>query len=456
MPSQFIKGRVSDVQGRPLAHDLRLNVTEIPAGLAADRILVFGVDGNVRYLTQTQLVAAAVAAVPAVEDDGSGGTDSPLTTKGDIWGYSTVDDRIPVGADGDVLVADSGDPLGVSWQAPSAGSLFDILSANNRLTVSQPDLAASDVTLTVVEANIDHDALANFVADEHVAHSGVTLTAGVGLAGGGTIAANRTFDLDITELTEDTAPDEAADFLVTYDTSASAHKKVKPDNIQPFVTNATGTLPINRGGTGQVTQTAAMDALSPTSAKGSLLVDDGTNVVAQTVGTNGYVLTAASGETNGVKWAPVGAGGSNTWTTIVKPADEVIQSTVDVFDDDTLFFSTTANTNYVVRLVVMAQSNSATDFSYLIHHTGTTTRMITSHRQHIVGATTVASQGVREAEVELNVALGANNTEIVIWVDVILQVGASGGVFSFQWAQQTTGASDTTVYEGSYLEYMVS
>ena len=40
---------------------------------------------------------------------------SPLTTKGDIWGYSTDDDRIPVGADDEILVADSAQPLGVRW-----------------------------------------------------------------------------------------------------------------------------------------------------------------------------------------------------------------------------------------------------------------------------------------------------------------------------------------------------
>jgi hypothetical protein len=52
------------------------------------------------------------------------------------------------------------------------------------------------ITLSVSEANVDHDALNNFVADEHVAHTGVTLTAGTGLSGGGDISANRTFDVD--------------------------------------------------------------------------------------------------------------------------------------------------------------------------------------------------------------------------------------------------------------------
>ena len=50
----------------------------------------------------------------------SPGGSSPLTTKGDIYGYSTTNARIPVGTDGYVLTAASGAALGVSWQAPSS------------------------------------------------------------------------------------------------------------------------------------------------------------------------------------------------------------------------------------------------------------------------------------------------------------------------------------------------
>jgi hypothetical protein len=41
---------------------------------------------------------------------------APLTTKGDIYGFSTVPARIPVGANGQSLVANSAQPLGVEWQ----------------------------------------------------------------------------------------------------------------------------------------------------------------------------------------------------------------------------------------------------------------------------------------------------------------------------------------------------
>lgn len=46
---------------------------------------------------------------------GGGGGSSPLTTKGDVYGFSTSGARVPVGADGDSLVADSTQPTGVTY-----------------------------------------------------------------------------------------------------------------------------------------------------------------------------------------------------------------------------------------------------------------------------------------------------------------------------------------------------
>lgn len=50
-------------------------------------------------------------------------TSSPLTTKGDIWGYSTVNARIPVGTNNQVLTADSAQTLGVKWAAPASSGI---------------------------------------------------------------------------------------------------------------------------------------------------------------------------------------------------------------------------------------------------------------------------------------------------------------------------------------------
>jgi hypothetical protein len=54
---------------------------------------------------------------------------TPLTTKGDLFGFDTADARIPVGTNGHVLTADSAQGLGVKWAAPASGALTKISSA---------------------------------------------------------------------------------------------------------------------------------------------------------------------------------------------------------------------------------------------------------------------------------------------------------------------------------------
>jgi len=71
---------------------------------------------------------------------------------------------------------------------------------------------------------------------------------------------------------------------------------------------------ISEGGTGQSTQTAAFDALAPTTTKGDLIVHNGSDNIRLAVGTNNHVLTADSTQASGVKWAAAG-GGSSPLTT---------------------------------------------------------------------------------------------------------------------------------------------
>lgn len=88
----------------------------------------------------------------------------------------------------------------------NAGMAYDIqqlaaFGADRMLFWDHSDLAVealapgTGLSISGNDLNVDvnHDALAGFVSDEHVAHSGVNLTAGAGLTGGGTIAASRSF-----------------------------------------------------------------------------------------------------------------------------------------------------------------------------------------------------------------------------------------------------------------------
>ena len=56
-------------------------------------------------------------------------------------------------------------------------------------------LGVATTITTATQGTIDHDSLANFVANEHIDHSGVSVTAGAGLTGGGTIAATITLNV---------------------------------------------------------------------------------------------------------------------------------------------------------------------------------------------------------------------------------------------------------------------
>lgn len=80
---------------------------------APNRIPV-GTNGQVLTADSTQTLGLKWATP-------SGGGSSPLTTKGDLYGYDTAGNRIPVGTNGQVLTADSTQTLGLKWATPSGG-----------------------------------------------------------------------------------------------------------------------------------------------------------------------------------------------------------------------------------------------------------------------------------------------------------------------------------------------
>jgi hypothetical protein len=136
--------------------------------------------------------------------------------------------------------------------------------------------------------------------------SGLTLTGTVTTSGsltlGGTLAVTPSNFASQTANTFLAAPNGSAG-TPTFRSIVAADVPTLNQNTTGTASNVTGTVAIANGGTGQTSQTAAFDALAPTTTKGDLIVDNGTNNIRLAVGTDAQILTADSTAAAGVKWA---------------------------------------------------------------------------------------------------------------------------------------------------------
>lgn len=128
------------------------------------------------------------------------------------YGDSSTIPRITVNAQGQITAV-----VGATVNIPPGYGDADVdahLSGGTGITYSAGVISTND-------GQIIHDNLSGFVSDEHVAHSGVTITAGSGLTGGGTIAASRTLNVGAGSYIIVNADDVAVDA-----TSANTASKV--------------------------------------------------------------------------------------------------------------------------------------------------------------------------------------------------------------------------------------
>lgn len=159
--------------------------------------------------------ASFTTALPITSGGTSGATQqaainalSGLTTEGDLlYRDASNTTRFPRGTNGQVL---SSNATTVVWLDQSSLTITSSQISDFTEAVqdavgpsftdsSSVDFTYSDagnsVTAVVLAAGVDHDSLLNFVANKHIDHTAVTITAGTGLSGGGDISATRTINL---------------------------------------------------------------------------------------------------------------------------------------------------------------------------------------------------------------------------------------------------------------------
>lgn len=111
-----------------------------------------GTDGQILYSDSAAATGLRWGALPAAVTPYT----PPVTTKGDIFCYSTVEARLPVGVNGQVLVADSTAFTGLRWADPAAGTFTSPLTTKGDLltrnTVGHARLALGAEYLSLMVA----------------------------------------------------------------------------------------------------------------------------------------------------------------------------------------------------------------------------------------------------------------------------------------------------------------
>ena len=153
------------------------------------------------------------------------------------------------------------------------GETVDFISGLGAGFVIGGTASAPTITVNSVDGEIVHDNLSGFVANEHIDHSAVSITAGSGLTGGGTIASTRTLNVGAGSYIT-----VAADTVSVDATNANTASKVVARDASGNFSAGTITADLVGDVTGNAdTATTATSATTATNANNVNLADESTD-----------------------------------------------------------------------------------------------------------------------------------------------------------------------------------
>jgi len=218
---------------------------------------------------------------------------------------------------------------GASFSAEDAqDAVGGILQNSSTLSLTYND-AGGTITGAVIPGGVNHNALLNYVADEHVPHSAVEMqtAASSGLSGGGSIAATRALRVDMSGVADKARP-ESGDFMLVQNGSTLRRVKYErvnftsPDRYRflqnDFITETLGGLVSTVSGTGASAQAGTFGVDLTEQAQGVVQIDTGTTATGRSF--------LGSANVNAL-W--VAAGQIIRWGSRVVP--ELLSSGVDTF-----------------------------------------------------------------------------------------------------------------------------